>query len=334
MNRRKLINFIEFLINSYEGGISTGNIVKNLLNSPTYGNIGKLIEKDVLVDRVPLYLALRKSGAVPLDFSYVLEAAEKSGNFIQILESYLKTLDYLEKIDNELKVYKGYLFMLNFLLIFGVGVFYFIFSNVVLKVAEDRSGQIWKIIEFVYSLLSPVNVLLFIFFVVLIGIFLSFRNPVLDLFEYYILGRPYREIAFSGLMNIWGNLISAGLPLAIALYVATLTLQNNYIKSLLVSYFSKITDNYTLVNKEAMDKILSVFPRDYQSILKSSFESGVFDKELIKLSEKIFGKSSEDLKRKIFGILIFLVVIGMILVGGLIVVSFMSIYLPLFQDLN
>ncbi|MFN3478080.1 MAG: hypothetical protein ACK4ZM_01780, partial [bacterium] len=188
--------------------------------------------------------------------------------------------------------------------------------------------------EFVHNLLSLVNVLIFIFFVVLIGIFLSFRNPVLDLFEYYVLGRPYREITLSGLMNIWGNLINAGLPLATALYISTLTLQNNYIKSFLVSYFSKVTNNYTLVNKEIMDKIIKPFPMDYQLMLKSSFETGVLDKELIKVSEKIFEKSSKDLKKKIFGILIFLVVLGMVLVGGLIVISFMGIYLPLFQDFN
>ncbi|MFN3995152.1 MAG: hypothetical protein ACK4GR_01300, partial [bacterium] len=173
-----------------------------------------------------------------------------------------------------------------------------------------------------------------IFFVVLIGIFLSFRNPILDFFEYYVLGRPYREITFSGLMNIWGNLINAGLPLPTALYISTLTLQNNYIKSSLISYFSKVTNNYTVVNKEIMEKIVKAFPRDYQLMLKSSFETGVLDKELIKVSEKIFEKSSKDLKKKIFGILIFLVVLGMILVGGLIVISFISIYLPLLQDFN
>ncbi len=334
MNRGHLINFVDFLINSYESGLTNVNIVKSLVESISYRKVGKMIEDDVINKKFPLSLAIKNTGLFPVYFPYVLEAAEKSGQFVEILTVLKRILENQEKIDNETKGYKFYFLFLCLLLVIGVLIFHFIFNKVVLQVVEDKSGQFWKFLELVHGILSPINVAVLVSVLLILAILLMFRNPFLDIVEYYVFGKPYREVVFSQLMSIWGNLLSAGISIPVSLYIAVSTIENNYFRNFLLSNFRNFTNNFTQVDNSIIKKIYSFWPKEYQLILENSFKTGVMDRELLKVSDKLFEKSSKDLKRRIMIVIVSVVVLEMLLLGGIIVITSLSIYLPLMEGIN
>lgn len=334
MSKKKLANFIHFLINSYKAGLTNINIVNSLLSSPTYKNIGKKIEKDVIENRLPLSEALKKNNVIPNHLYYILQAAEQSGKIVEILRAYHQIIENQIKIENELKVYKLYFIFINILTIIGVAIFYFIFNNIVIKLVEDRTGGFFAILNLIHSILSPMNVFIFVLLMILFTIILSFRNFIVDMVEYYIFGVPYRRIVFSQIMNILGNLINAGIPIQSALFISISTVENNAFQSALNSYFSKVTNNYKEINTEIISKIFDVFPEDYHLILKNSFSTGNLDVELLEISEKLHNESSKSLKSKIILLMIIIISFFLLILGGIIVVSFLSIYTSLLEGIN
>lgn len=334
MNKKKLLGFTKFLINAYKTGLTSTNVAKSLKDSITYRSIGTIVEREIVENRVPLYLALRKHNLVPSHYSYLLEAGEKSGKIVEILNSYYQILENQIKIDEELKGYRMYFVFVNILIIFGVLLFYFIFNNVFLKIVEDRTTETFIFFQFIKDLLNPMNVFIFLLIIVMIAVLLSFRNFILDIFEYYILGRPYREIVFSQIMGIWGNLISAGIPIPLSLYIAVSTIENNTFRSALNSFLYKITEGYKEVNYDIVSKIFDIFPSDYRLILKNAFSTGILDQELIDTSREVYENSSKSLKARVTLIMITLIGLALIILGGLILISFLSIYLAIFEELK
>ncbi|MCS7244168.1 MAG: type II secretion system F family protein [Candidatus Calescibacterium sp.] len=334
MNKKRLLNFIKFLIASYKAGVTNVNIVKSLSESVTYRWMGKVLEHDILEKGLPLSVALRKNGLAPTHFTYLLESAEQSGKVLEILKSYSEILENQIRIDNELKIYKFYFAFVNILIVFGVLLFYFIFNNVVLKVVEDKSSKVFIFLQKIGDILTPANVFIFVFVGILFVILFSFRNILVDFFEYYVLGKPYREVIFSQVMNIWGNLISAGIPIQLSLFISVYTIENGYLKSLLNSYFSKVTNNYREINRDIVSKIFDVFPSDYRLVLKNSFATGVLDQELLEVSADLYDSSSKSLKAKVTLIMMLVISACLIVLAVLVVLSFMSIYLPLLEGIN
>lgn len=82
------------------------------------------------------------------------------------------------------------------------------------------------------------------------------------------------------------------------------------------------------------NKLFMFFPLDYHSLLVSSFSIGTIDTELIEIGNKIQSYSINYLKYRFFKILIFIIMLTVLFLGVLIIISFLSIYLPFFQDIN
>jgi type II secretory pathway component PulF len=135
-------------------------------------------------------------------------------------------------------------------------------------------------------------------------------------------------------MIIIGNLIRSGLPIPLALHISVLTIENSILKELIYKDFKNHTKNFTEFNLNIADKIFLVFPKDYHLLLVNSFSAGNIDGELIKLGNKLHSEATNSLKARFFKILVFIIVLSVLFLGFLITISFLSIYLPLLQDIN
>lgn len=334
MNKKELLNFTKFLLNSYKAGLTNINIANSLVSSSKYKKIGLIIQKEISQNKLPLSIALRKNNLVPTYFTYILEAAEKSGQIQEILKSYQEILENEIKLENELKSYKTYLLYINILIIFSILFFHFIVNNIVFKIVENKNSQLFQLIQIIHNLLSLPNISIIIFLLILFSISLTFRNFLLDLYEYYILGKPYREITFSQIMNVWGNLINTGIPINLSLYISITVLQNEFFKQKLNAIFSKITDNYKKIDNQILSQIIDIFPENYRLTLKNSFITGNIGDTLIESSRDLYENSSKSLKSRLTIILSTIVAIFIIFLAFIIIISFMSIYLPFMEEVN
>ncbi|MEN3015543.1 MAG: type II secretion system F family protein [bacterium] len=329
MNKKRLLGIVDYLIKSYKAGSSTLEIVENLPIS------NKEIVKAELANRNSLSSALKKANILPSHVVYLLEAGEKSGKVPEILQSYQKILENQIKIEAQIQGYKNYLMFISFVFLFGIIIFYFIFNNVMLPLLEDsptKQGSLIGIIRIVKDLLNSLTVVFVFLLVILFNMLLSFRNLVLDMFEYYILGKPYRNLAFSQIMTVWGNLISSGISIPLSLYVSVSTLENSLIKEKINSIFSTLTNNYTQISNEIIKEIVLLFPEG--NFLVGSITKGTLDQDLISLSERVVEESTKDLEKRIRAIMSILVTLSLVIVGALIVISFLSIYAPLIEQLT
>jgi|GEM_PF-1457941 type II secretory pathway component PulF len=333
---KTLINFLEYLRDSFNTGLPVSNIVNNLKSSFIFKNIGLKIENDIINNKIPLSISLRKNNIVPDYVSYILEAGEKSGTIVELISALISILENFEKIKQETKIYKSYVVFVLFLIILGILLFKFIFNNVFLIVLQDINTQnnFTTFIKNLNSLLSFNSISMLFILIVLVAILLSFRNIFLDIFEYYILGRPYRNLILSNLMIIIGNLIRSALAIPLALYISVLTIENSILKELIYKHFKNHTNNFTEFNLNIANKIFLVFPKEYYLLLVNSFTTGNIDDELIKLGNKLHSEATNSLKIRFFKILIFIIVLSVLFLGFLITISFLSIYLPLLQDIN
>jgi len=334
MNKKKLLSLVDFLINSYKSSLSSSKIVKALIDSNSFSFIGKAIEEDVLVNNLSISNALRKKNLLPLSFVNVLSACENSGRFVEILQSYSKILQDAIKIEEELRNQKLYFSFILFVFMIGTIIFYFVFNNVTTSLVENKDFFAFKIIKFLGLIFNPYIVSIFVILCIFFIVFISFRNYFLDLFEYYVWGKPYRNVIFSQLMGIWGVLINSAIPIHKALEIAVSIIENNSFRNALISYFSKITDNFTYLDKSSLSKVLDIFPKDYSFVLKNSFDTGNFDEELIKASSNLYNDSIDSLKKRVKAIFGSFIVIAMLLVAALIITIFLSIYMPLMEMVN
>lgn len=333
---KTLINFLEYLRDSFNTGLPVSNIVNNLKSSFIFKNIGLKIENDVINNKIPLSISLRKNNIVPAYVAYILEAGEKSGTIVELISALINVLENFEKIKQETKIYKSYVVFVLFLIILGILLFKFIFNNVFLIVLQDINTQnnFTTFIKNLNSLLNFTSISILFILIVLLAILLSFRNIFLDIFEYYILGKPYRNLILSNLMIIIGNLIRSALPIPLALYISVLTIENSILKELIYKAFKNHTNNFTEFNLNIANKIFLVFPKEYYLLLVNSFSTGNIDDELIKLGNKLHSEATNSLKARFFKILVFIIVLSVLFLGFLITISFLSIYLPLLQDIN
>ena len=331
-----LINFLEYLRDSFSTGLDVSSIVNNLKGSFIFKNIGLKIENDIINNKIPLSISLRKNNIVPNYVSYILEAGEKSGTIVELISALINILENFEKIKQETKIYKSYIVFVLFLIILGILLFKFIFNNVFLTVLQDVNTQnnFTTFIKNLNSFLNFTSISILFILIVLVAILLSFRNIFLDIFEYYILGRPYRNLILSNLMIIIGNLIKSALPIPLALKVSVLTIENSILKELIYKDFKNHTNNFTEFNLNIANKIFLIFPKDYHLLLVNSFATGNIDDELIKLGNKLHSEATNSLKSRFFKILIFIIVLSVLFLSFLITISFLSIYLPLLQDIN
>ncbi|MGC8815601.1 MAG: type II secretion system F family protein [bacterium] len=333
---KKLINFLEYLKNSFKAGLTLNNIIFNLKNAILFKDIALKIENDIINNKLLLSVALRKNNIVPDYVSYILEAGEKSGTILELINSLINILENIEKIKQETKIYRIYIIITLFLIFFGVFIFQFIFKNVFLIIVQDISNKN-NFLIFVKNLanfLNITNVFIGFIIVLFISLLLSFRNIVLDIFEYYILGKPYRNLILSNVMIIMGNLIKSALSIPLAIHISTLTIENSILKEFIYKNFKNITKNFTEFNNHIANKLFMFFPIDYHSLLVNSFLTGTIDTELIEIGNKIQNESINSLKSRFFKILIFIIILTTLFLGTLIVISFLSIYLPFFQDIN
>ncbi len=333
---KKLINFLEYLKDSIKAGFPLTSIINNLKNSLAFKDISIKIENDVINNKLALSVALRKNNIVPDYVSYILEAGEKSGTSIELISSLLTILENIEKIKQETKIYKIYIIITLILLFLGIFLFQFVFKNVFLVILQDiqsKSGFI-VFIQNLAEFLNFKNIFIGFLFLLVFIILLSFRNIVLDIFEYYILGKPYRNLVLSNLMIIMGNLIKSAISIPLAIHISTLTIENSILKELIYKDFKNSTKDFTEFNLEIANKIFLNFPKDYHLLLVNSFAAGTLDSELVELGNKLQFESVNSLKSKFFKILIFIIMIITLFLGSLIVISFLSIYLPIFQEIN
>lgn len=333
---KKLINFLEYLKDSIKAGLPITTIINNLKNSFVFKEIAIKIENDIVNNKLPLSVALRKNNVVPNYVSYILEAGEKSGTSLELISSLLNILENIEKIKQETKIYKIYIIITLFSLFFGIFLFQFVFKNIFLILLQEvqSKNQFIVFVQKLAEFLSLQNIFIGFVFILLIVILLSFRNIVLDIFEYYILGKPYRNLVLSNLMIIMGNLIKSAIPIPLAIHISTLTIENSILKEIIYKNFRDLTKNFTEFNLDIANKIFINFPKDYHLLLVNSFTKGILDSELIELGNKLQFESVNSLKSKFFKILIFIIIIITLFLGSLIVISFLSIYLPIFQDIN
>jgi type II secretory pathway component PulF len=331
-----LINFLEYLRDSFNTGLPISNIVNNLKSSFILKNIGLKIENDIINNKIPLSISLRKNNIVPDYVSYILEAGERSGTIVELISALINILENFEKIKQETKIYKIYIVFVLFLIILGILLFKFIFNNVFLIVLQDINTQnnFTTFIKNLNSLLNFTSTSILFILIVLLAILLYFRNIFLDIFEYYILGKPYRNLILSNLMIIIGNLIKSALPIPLALHISVLTIENSILKELIYKDFKSHTNNFTEFNLNIANKIFLVFPKDYHLLLVNSFNTGNIDDELIKLGNRLHFEATNSLKGRFFKILVFIIVLSVLFLGFLITISFLSIYLPLLQDIN
>jgi type II secretory pathway component PulF len=331
-----LINFLEYLRDSFSTGLPVSNIVNNLKISSIFKNIALKIENDVINNKIPLSISLRKNNIVPDYVSYILEAGEKTGTIVELISSLINILENFEKIKQETKIYKIYIIFVLFLIILGILLFKFIFNNVFLIVLQDINTQnnFTIFIKNLNGILNFTSISILFILIVFVAILLSFRGIFLDIFEYYILGKHYRNLILSNLMVIIGNLIRSALPIPLALHISVLTIENSILKELIYRDFKNHTNNFTEFNLNIANKIFLIFPKDYHLLLVNSFTTGNIDDELIKLGNKLHSEATNSLKGRFFKILIFIIVLSVLFLGFLITISFLSIYLPLLQDIN
>lgn len=226
---KKLINFLEYLKDSFKTGLTINQIIFNLKNTILFKDIALKIENDIVNNKLLLSVALRKNNIVPNYVSYIIEAGEKSGTIIELITSLINILENIEKIKQETQIYKIYIIITLFLIIGGVFLFQFIFKNVFLIVIQDINNKS-KFFIFVQSLanfLSITNIFIGFVFIIVISSLLSFRNIVLDIFEYYILGKPCRNLVLSNVMIIMGNLIKSALSIPLAVHISPLSIENS-----------------------------------------------------------------------------------------------------------
>ena len=333
---KNLINFLEYLKDSINAGLPINNIVNNLKSSFIFKHIALKIENDIINNKIPLSVSLRKNNIVPDYVSYILESGEKSGTIIELISSLINILENFEKIKQEIKIYKIYIVFILVLIILGIFIFKFIFNNIFLIILQDTNTQnnFIMFIKNLNNLLNFTNISILFTLIIFITILLSFRNVFLDVFEYYILGKPYRNLILSNLMIIIGNLIRSALPIPLALHISTLTIENSILKELIYKNFQNHTKNFIEFNLDIANKVFLVFPKDYHLLLVNSFTTGNIDTELIKLGTKLQSEATNSLKSRFFKILIFIIVLSVLFLGFLITISFLSIYLPLLQDIN
>jgi len=333
---KNLINFLEYLKDSLNAGLPINNIVNNLKSSFIFKHIALKIENDIINNKIPLSVSLRKNNIVPDYVSYILESGEKSGTIIELISSLINILENFEKIKQEIKIYKIYIVFILVLIILGIFIFKFIFNNIFLIILQDTNTQnnFIMFIKNLNNLLNFTNISILFTLIIFITILLSFRNVFLDVFEYYILGKPYRNLILSNLMIIIGNLIRSALPIPLALHISTLTIENSILKELIYKNFQNHTKNFIEFNLDIANKVFLVFPKDYHLLLVNSFTTGNIDTELIKLGTKLQSEATNSLKSRFFKILIFIIVLSVLFLGFLITISFLSIYLPLLQDIN
>jgi len=334
MNKKKLLLLVDFLINSYKAALTNSNIVKSLIDSSSFRFLGKAIEEDVLVKNLSLSKAIENSRLLPSSFVNILNAAENSGRFVEVLQSYAKILKDSLKIEEDLKTQKLYFSFILFVFMLGSVIFYYLLNNIVMSIIENKDTAIFGFVKTVSYFLNPYTVFVFVLLCLTVIILLSFRNTFLDFFEYYVLGRSYRNIVFSQVMDVWGTLINSGIPISKSLGIATLTVDNNYFKDLLFSYFHKVTNGFTKFDHQVADKIFDVFPQDYRLILKNSFEAGNLDENLLDISGKLYEEALNSLRRKIKIIFSLTIVSTMIIIGIMIIAMFLALYSPVFDEIN